>query len=120
MGFISPWYIEPVTWTLLQQTGDLSLIRDNDLKNELFVYNSTLKKTADNYLQFPMEMVKQVRREMDMPFINDNETMDLINPVVLDPQSTWSEKKYSITEKYLTQYGHTVWIYYLLQSHCQT
>jgi hypothetical protein len=93
MGFISPWYIEPVTWTLLQQTGDLSLIRDNDLKNELFVYNSTLKKTADNYLQFPMEMVKQVRREMDMPFINDNKTMDFINPVILDPSIDLDRKE---------------------------
>jgi hypothetical protein len=44
LGFISTWYTEPVTWTLLQQTGDLSLIRDNALKKELFVYYSTLKK----------------------------------------------------------------------------
>ena len=83
LGFENPWYTEPVTWTLLQQTGDLSLIRENDLIKELFVYYSTLKKMADNYLQFPMEMVKQARRDMDMPFVNDQESMDYMHPLIM-------------------------------------
>jgi uncharacterized membrane-anchored protein YhcB (DUF1043 family) len=78
VGLINPWYSEPVTWTLLQQTGDLTLIRDNDLKKDLFIYYSTVKKAADNYLQHPMEMVKRARRDMDMPFLNDSESLNVI------------------------------------------
>lgn len=78
VGLKNPWYTEPVTWSLLQQTGDLSLIQNNVLKNKLFVYYSTLKKGADNYLQYPMEMIKKARERMDLPFKNDNETFDVI------------------------------------------
>ncbi|MGB5188613.1 hypothetical protein [Robiginitalea sp.] len=78
VGLKNPWYTEPVTWTLLQQTGDLTLIQNNALKNNLFVYYSTLKKGADNYLQYPMEMIKQAREKMDLPFKNDNETFEII------------------------------------------
>jgi hypothetical protein len=31
-----------------------------------------------------MEMVKEVRKEMDMPFINDRKTMDFIHPIILN------------------------------------
>jgi len=73
-----PWYTEPVTWTLLQQTGDLTLIKDNSLKMNLFTYYSNVRKTADNYLQYPMSMIKRGREMMVMPFNNDSKNLQII------------------------------------------
>ena len=107
LGFISPWYTEPVTWTLLQQTGDLALIKDNDLKTELFLYHSTLKKTADNYLQFPIEMVKEARKEMDMAFVNDSNVMDFMNPLMVNPSHNISRKEVALRPEIFNQ----IWAY---------
>ena len=79
VGFKDPWYTEPVTWTLLQQTGDLTLIKDNSLKMDLFTYYSNVRKTADNYLQYPMSMIKRGREMMDTPFINDRKNMQIMH-----------------------------------------
>ena len=78
-GLKDPWYTEPVTWTLLQQTGDLTLIKDNSLKMDLFTYYSNVRKTADNYLQYPMSMIKRGREMMAMPFNNDSKNLQIIS-----------------------------------------
>jgi hypothetical protein len=66
-----PWYLEPVTWTQLQQTGDLDLIRDRELADELFIYYGNVKKIADNYLLNPNTVFTKARALSNLPLAND-------------------------------------------------
>lgn len=69
-GDIGPWYIEPVIWTQLIQTGDLKLIQNQHLIDALFSYYSLVKRRADNYSLFPMEINNQFRAIDTRPFKN--------------------------------------------------
>ena len=79
-GDIDPWYNEPVTWTQLVQTGDLKLISDQKLIDELFTYYANLKKSAVNYEGFPYDIRKEARLNWTKPFINKSVT----RPVPVD------------------------------------
>ena len=67
-GNVGPWFNEPVTWDQLIQTGDLSLIRDNDLVAALYHYHNLVKRTSDNYLLYPTQMTNQARASWSGPF----------------------------------------------------
>jgi len=69
-----PWYFEPVTWTQLQQTGDLNLLRDRELADELFIYYGNVKKFADNYLLTPTTVFTNARNVSNLPLTNDGGT----------------------------------------------
>jgi len=71
-GNIGPWYMEPVTWNQLILTGDLKLIRDHQLVNELYYHNNLAKGIADNYLMHPMQMTNRAREVWIEPFIYEN------------------------------------------------
>jgi len=71
-GDIDPWYVEPVTWTQLIQTGELKLIRDKDLLDKLFNYYNSIKKVADNFNQFPMSMTNKARERWTEPFVQED------------------------------------------------
>jgi hypothetical protein len=67
-GDISPWYNEPVTWTQLVQTGDLKVLKDKGIVDELFSYYSLLKKAALNYDGYTYQLVNEARRNWVTPF----------------------------------------------------
>jgi len=66
-----PWYREPVTWTQLQQSGDLNLLRDKNLTDELFVFYSEVKNLGDNFILNPMHEFINTREKVNVPLIND-------------------------------------------------
>ncbi len=67
-GDISPWYNEPVTWTQLVQTGDLKIIKNKTVVDNLFSYYSNMKKAAVNYEGYTYELVNEARRKWIIPF----------------------------------------------------
>ena len=71
-GDIGPWYNEPVIWTQLIQTGELKLIRDQELIDVLFTYYNPVKKVSDNFLMHPMEMTNKARQKLIQPFKYEN------------------------------------------------
>lgn len=71
-GNIGPWYIEPVTWNQLIQTGELKLLRDKELVNELYFHNNLTKRIADNFLLHPMQMTNRAREVWIEPFLYEN------------------------------------------------
>ncbi len=60
-NFIIPWYSEPVTWTQLQFTGDLSLIKNREIADALFVFYEDVKKVSENFDQSAMAVVLESR-----------------------------------------------------------
>jgi hypothetical protein len=66
-----PWYREPVTWTQLQQSGDLNLLKDKNLTDDLFVFYSEVKNLGDNFVLNPMHEFIETRVKQNEPFIND-------------------------------------------------
>lgn len=60
-GDISLWYNEPVTWTQLVQSGEIRVIKDQAILDELHLYYNTVKKAADNYKMHPMSMTNKGR-----------------------------------------------------------
>ena len=71
-GDISSWYSEPITWTQLVQSGELKLIRNQQLIDALFIYFNEVKKIANNYRMHPMELTNRARDSWQYPFINEN------------------------------------------------
>ena len=71
-GDIGPWYSEPGIWTQLIQTGELKLIRDQELIDDLFTYYNSVKKVADNFLMHPMEMTNKAREKWIQAFKYEN------------------------------------------------
>lgn len=71
-GNIGPWYLEPVTWNQLIQTGELNLLRDQKLVNELYFHNNLTRRIADNFLMHPMQMTNRAREVWIEPFIYEN------------------------------------------------
>lgn len=67
-GELGPWYKEPVTWTQLIQTGDLKLIKDQKLLDQLFFYNARVKQFATNFSMYPMTMTNWARENYHTPF----------------------------------------------------
>jgi len=67
-GHISLWYKEPVTWTQLVQSGNIKIIKDQDLLNELHLYYNSVKKASENYKLHPMEMTNKARETFHSPF----------------------------------------------------
>lgn len=67
-GDISPWYNEPVTWSQLIQTGDLKIVKNQDIVDSLFLYYSKLKKAAINYNEYTYSLVNEARRNWVIPF----------------------------------------------------
>ena len=110
-GNIGPWYIEPVTWNQLIQTGDLRLLKDHRIVDALYHYNNLVKGIADNYLLHPMQMTNRAREFWMEPFIyedidlvTDTEEFSLVpSPVVFE--KIWKKK-----EVYLPLYMDIVFI----------
>jgi len=71
-GDIDPWYVEPVTWTQLIQTGELKLIRDKELLDKLFYYYNSIKKAANNFNQFPNSMNTKARERWTESFVHED------------------------------------------------
>ena len=66
-----PWYREPITWTQLQQSGDLNLLKDKNLTDDLFVFYSEVNKLGDNFVLNPMHEFTNTREKINVPLIND-------------------------------------------------
>jgi len=71
-GDISSWYSEPITWTQLVQSGELKLIKNQQLIDALFIYFNEVKKIANNYRMHPMELTNRARETWQYPFKNEN------------------------------------------------
>jgi len=71
-GEIDPWYNAPITWNQLIQTGDLKLLKDQEIVDALYKHNNLAKRIADNYLMHPMTMTNKARENWTEPFINEN------------------------------------------------
>jgi Family of unknown function (DUF6090) len=104
-GDIDPWYVEPVTWTQLIQTGDLKLIRDKDVLDELFNYYNLIKKTSDNFNLFPMNMTNKAREHWTEPFVQEAyENFNAINDLIKLPNTKVFEKIWSKRNEYINDY----------------
>ncbi len=71
-GDISTWYSEPITWTQLVQSGELKLIKNQQLIDALFIYFNEVKKIANNYQMHPMQLTNRARETWQYPFKNEN------------------------------------------------
>ena len=67
-GDMYPWYNEPVTWTQLVQSGDLKILKDQDVVDGLFSYYSRMKKAAVNYDAYTNHLVNEARQNWVIPF----------------------------------------------------
>jgi len=67
-----PWYNEPVIWTQLIQTGELKLIKDQQLVDNLFAHYNMVKKRADNFLLHPMDVTNKAREKWSQAFKYEN------------------------------------------------
>lgn len=104
-GDIDPWYAEPVTWTQLIQTGDLKLIRDKDVLDELFNYYSSIKKVSDNFNQFPMSMNIKAREQWTEPFVHEAyENFNAIEDNDRLPNALVFEKIWAKRNEYFNDY----------------
>ncbi len=104
-GDIDPWFVEPVTWTQLIQTGDLKLIRDKDVLDELFNYYNSIKKTSDNFNQFPMSMTNKAREHWTEPFVQEAyENFNSIKDINKLPNAMVFERIWSKRSEYLNDY----------------
>ena len=57
-----PWYKEPVIWTQLVQSGELKFIENQEAIEALFDHYSRVRRTAENYNQYPMETTNEIRK----------------------------------------------------------
>lgn len=104
-GDINPWFVEPITWTQLIQTGELKLIRDKDLLNELFNYYNSIKKASDNFNQFPMKMNIIAREQWTEPFVYEPyESFNIIADINKLPNEMVFERIWSKRSEYLNDY----------------
>ncbi|HEX9828335.1 MAG TPA: DUF6090 family protein [Flavobacteriaceae bacterium] len=104
-GDINPWYVEPVTWTQLIQTGDLKLIRDKELLDALFNYYNSIKRASDNFNQFPMRMNIKAREQWTEPFVDEPyESFNNIIDVDKLPNAMVFEKIWSKRHEYFNDY----------------
>lgn len=120
-GNIGPWYQEPVTWYQLIQTGELKLIRDHNIVDELYYYNNLVRRIADNYLMHPMEMTNRAREMWIEPFIYEN--IDLVidtGEVAVVPSPEVYNKIWQNREKYLKLYMEIVFISEMQHQQIQT
>jgi hypothetical protein len=110
-GNIGPWYVEPVTWNQLIQTGELKLMRDQELVDKLYFHNNLVKGIADNYLMHPMQMTNLAREMWIEPFIYEN--IDIVintGEVKLVPSSEVYNNIRKNKEIYLKLYMEIVFI----------
>ena len=104
-GDINPWFLEPITWTQLIQTGELKLIRDKDLLNLLFNYYNSIKKASDNFNQFPMNMNIKAREQWTEPFVYEPyENFNSIADILILPNDMVFERIWSKRNEYLNDY----------------
>lgn len=104
-GDINSWFVVPVTWTQLIQTGDLKLIRDKEVLDELFNYYNSIKKASDNYNQFPTSMNIKAREQWTEPFVHeDYENFNSIEDMDKVPSAKVFEKIWSKRNEYLNDY----------------
>lgn len=105
-GDINSWYIEPVTWTQLIQTGELKLIRDKELIDKLFDYYNSIKKVADNFNQYPMIMNRKAREQWTEPFVQEAyENFNNIGDLKIIPNANVFEKIWRNRNKYFNDYA---------------
>jgi len=105
-GDINSWYIEPVTWTQLIQTGELKLIRDKELIDKLFDYYNSIKKVADNFNQYPMSMNIKAREQWTEPFVQEAyENFNNIGDLKIIPNANVFEKIWRNRNKYFNDYA---------------
>ena len=110
-GNIGPWYLEPVTWNQLIQTGELKLLRDHKLVNELYYHNNLAKGIADNYLMHPMQMTNRAREVWIEPFLYENTEIVIdTGEVSVVPSPKVYENIWKNREMYLKLYMEIVFI----------
>ncbi|TVZ60201.1 hypothetical protein NA63_2751 [Flavobacteriaceae bacterium MAR_2010_105] len=59
---VGPWYKEPVIWTQLVQSGELTLIKDQNAIETLFSHYSNVKSVADNFNEYPTQTTTEARK----------------------------------------------------------
>lgn len=110
-GNIGPWYLEPVTWNQLIQTGELKLLRDHKLVDEMFYHNNLAKGVADNYLMHPMQMTNRAREVWIEPFLYENTDIVIdTGEVSVIPSREVYENIWKNREMYLKLYMEIVFI----------
>ena len=110
-GNIGPWYLEPVIWNQLIQTGEMKLIRDYRIIDELFYHHNLAKGITDNYMMHPMEMTNRARELWIEPFIYEN--TDLVidtGEVTIVPSAQVYTNIWASREMYLKLYMEIVFI----------
>ena len=110
-GNIGPWYLEPVTWNQLIQTGELKLLRDHKLVDEMYYHNNLAKGVADNYLMHPMQMTNRAREVWIEPFLYENTDIVIdTGEVSVIPSTEVYENIWKNREMYLKLYMEIVFI----------
>jgi len=110
-GNIGPWYLEPVTWNQLIQTGELKLLRDHQIVDEIYYHNNMAKGIADNYLMHPMQMTNRAREVWIEPFLYENTEIVIdTGEVSVVPSPIVYENIWKNREMYLKLYMEIVFI----------
>lgn len=110
-GNIGPWYLEPVIWNQLIQTGELKLLRDHKLVDEMYYHNNLAKGVADNYLMHPMQMTNRAREVWIEPFLYENTDIVIYTgEVSVVPSTEVYENIWKNREMYLKLYMEIVFI----------
>ena len=110
-GNIGPWFLEPVTWNQLIQTGELKLLRDHKLVDEMYYHNNLAKGVADNYLMHPMQMTNRAREVWIEPFLYENTDIVIdTGEVSVIPSTEVYENIWKNREMYLKLYMEIVFI----------
>ena len=72
VSYVGLWYNEPITWTQIIQTGDIKLIRDQELVDKLHIYYSNLRKDSENFSRYPLSQITEVRKIWSNAFMLEN------------------------------------------------
>lgn len=68
---VHPWYKEPVIWTQLVQSGELSLIKDQELIEGLYKHYANLNRAIENFKEYPTQTTNEARKLLATAFVNE-------------------------------------------------
>ncbi|NNF36636.1 MAG: hypothetical protein HKN68_21215 [Saprospiraceae bacterium] len=69
---LNPWFKEPVIWTQLVQSGELSLIHDPELIEGLYRHYAEVNLMVENFKEYPTQTTNEARKLMAITFISED------------------------------------------------
>lgn len=69
---LNPWFKEPVIWTQLVQSGELSLIHDPEIIEGLYRHYAEVNLMVENFKEYPTQTTNEARKLLAITFINED------------------------------------------------